>query len=247
MKLWIVGIGPGGPFELTPRARAAIEESAVVAGYSLYLGFLRPLLAGKELISTGMRGEAERCRAAVRAARSGKVTAIVSGGDAGVYGMAGLALELAAPYPELEIEIVPGVTAACAAAAALGAPLGHDFAVISLSDLLTERALIEKRLRLAAEGDFVLCLYNPMSRTRPDTLRRACGILLGARGPETLCGMVRNAGREGQQVRVLTLGELGGARADMLTTVIVGSSKTRLVEGRLVTPRGYDTGREAQP
>lgn len=239
MKLYAVGIGPGDREGITEKALAALRECEVLAGYGPYLTLLGPLAAGKELISTAMRGEVERCRLAVEAALAGKKVAVVSSGDAGVYGMAGLLLELAVAYPQLEVEVVPGVTAASSAAALLGAPLTQDFAVISLSDLLTPLAKIEKRLRLAAEADFVLCLYNPASRKRADYLARACEIVLESRSGDTPCGVARNVARQGQQCRILPLRELAGYEADMFTTVVIGNSETEVLGGRLVTPRGY--------
>jgi len=239
MKLYVVGIGPGDQAQMTPLAAKALQESEVIIGYTLYLDLIAPLLEGKHCISTGMKRELDRCRAAVDEALSGRTVAVVSGGDAGIYGMAGLVLELAAEHPEVEVEVVPGVTAACAAAAVLGAPLGHDFAVISLSDLLTDWLVIEKRLRLAAQGDFVICLYNPSSRQRADYLSKACSIVAAHLAPETPCGIVREAGRDGQQAHITTLKELAQKQVDMLTTVIIGSSKTVVTGGKLVTPRGY--------
>jgi precorrin-3B C17-methyltransferase len=239
MKIYVVGLGPGDERELTPRAAEAIRRSDVIVGYDLYVELIRPLTEDKEIISTGMRREVERCRLAVEQALSGRTVAMVCSGDAGVYGMAGAVLQVAQDYPELEVEVVPGITAACSAAAVLGAPLTHDFAVVSLSDLLTPWELIEKRLRAAAEADFVLCLYNPASRKRADYLKRACGILLRCRGADTPCGIVRNIGRPGEEHSLMTLAELADYPADMFTTVIVGSSQTRVIGGRLVTPRGY--------
>jgi len=239
MKLYVIGIGPGELPQMTPRAAQAIAASQVVAGYTLYLELIEPLLAGKERISTAMKGEVKRCKAAVDAALSGRTVAVISSGDAGVYGMAGLVLELAAPYPQLEVEVIPGITAACASAAVLGAPLGHDFAVISLSDLLTDLALIEKRIRLASQADFLLCLYNPASKKRADYLGRACAIVLENRPGETPCGIVRNAGRQSQRHKIMTLSELAHTPVDMFTTVIIGNSQTKIIGGRLVTPRGY--------
>ena len=164
---------------------------------------------------------------------------MICGGDAGVYGLAGLALELAPEYPGAEPVVIPGLTAALACAARLGAPLGHDFCVISLSDLLTPWETIEKRLDRAAEADFVLCLYNPASKRRKDYLRRACEIVLRHRDAETVCGLARNIGRDGETSRILTLRELRDTEADMFTTVFVGASSTKIVAGRMVTPRGY--------
>ena len=194
----------------------------------------------KEYFSTPLTQDIERCRAALERARSGRTTALVCSGDAGVYGMAGPVLELAPQFPEVEIQVVPGVTAALAGAAVLGAPLMHDFAVLSLSDLLTPWEVIRRRLELAAQGDFVLCLYNPSSRRRRDHLRMACDIVLVHRGPETVCGWVRNAGRAQEEHQVLTLGELREAQVDMFTTVFIGSAATRRIGDRMVTPRGYE-------
>ena len=239
-RLYVVGIGPGGAYGMTAAARAALEQADVICGYGVYLDLIAPLAAGKELRSTPMTRELERCAMALELAAEGRTTALVCSGDAGVYGMASPLLELAGRYPAVEVEVIPGVTAALAGAAVLGAPLGHDFCTVSLSDLLTLWAEIERKLRAAAAGDFVLCLYNPASRRRPDTLRRACDILLDAgRSPDTACGWARNVGRDGQSARLLTLAELRDAPADMFTTVFVGSSRTRIENGRLITPRGY--------
>ena len=193
--LYVVGLGPGGSRWMTWEARAALEQAEVLCGYTVYLDLIRGEFPDKEYFATPMTQEIERCRAALERARSGRTTALVCSGDAGVYGMAGPVLELAPQFPEVEIQVVPGVTAALAGAAVLGAPLMHDFAVLSLSDLLTPWEVIRRRLELAAQGDFVLCLYNPSSRRRRDHLRMACDIVLAHRGPETVCGWVRNAGR----------------------------------------------------
>ena len=239
MKIYVVGTGPGAVGEITPRARRVIESCEVVAGYSFYIELIHELLCGKEIISTGMTGEVERCGAAIRAALDGKSVCVVSGGDAGVYGMAGLVLELAAPYPQLGVEIIPGVTAACSASAVLGAPLTHDFAVISLSDRLTDWEIIEKRLQAAAQADFVICLYNPASKARKHHLKRACEIIIQCRGPQTPCGVVRSIGRESENSSIMRLDELSVFEADMFTTIVIGSSATQVINGRLVTPRGY--------
>lgn len=238
-KIYAVGIGPGGGDDMTGRAKKAIEASEVIVGYGLYLDLLGELANGKTLLSSPMTRESERCRLAVGEALKGKTVALVSSGDAGVYGMAGPLCEVAQEHPEVEVEVIPGVTAACGAAAVLGAPLTHDFAVISLSDLLTPWEKIEKRLRAAAEADFVICLYNPASRKRADYLSRACKILLENLDGERPCGMVRNVGRENEEHRILTLRELAETPADMLTTVVIGNSTTKAAGGRLVTPRGY--------
>ena len=238
--LYVVGLGPGGSRWMTWEARAALEQAEVLCGYTVYLDLIRGEFPDKEYFSTPMTQEIERCRAALERARSGRTTALVCSGDAGVYGMAGPVLELAPQFPEVEIQVVPGVTAALAGAAVLGAPLMHDFAVLSLSDLLTPWEVIRRRLELAAQGDFVLCLYNPSSRRRRDHLRLACDIVLAPRGPETVCGWVRNAGRAQEEHQVLTLGELQEAQVDMFTTVFIGSAATRRIGDRMVTPRGYE-------
>ena len=238
--LYVVGLGPGGSRWMTWEARAALEQAEVLCGYTVYLDLIRGEFPDKEYFSTPMTQEIERCRAALERARSGRTTARVCSGDAGVYGMAGPVLELAPQFPEVEIQVVPGVTAALAGAAVLGAPLMHDFAVLSLSDLLTPWEVIRRRLELAAQGDFVLCLYNPSSRRRRDHLRMACDIVLAHRGPETVCGWVRNAGRAQEEHQVLTLGELQEAQVDMFTTVFIGSAATRRIGDRMVTPRGYE-------
>ena len=238
--LYVVGLGPGGSRWMTWEARAALEQAEVLCGYTVYLDLIRGEFPDKEYFSTPRTQAIERCRAALERARSGRTTALVCSGDAGVYGMAGPVLELAPQFPEVEIQVVPGVTAALAGAAVLGAPLMHDFAVLSLSDLLTPWEVIRRRLELAAQGDFVLCLYNPSSRRRRDHLRMACDIVLAHRGPETVCGWVRNAGRAQEEHQVLTLGELQEAQVDMVTTVFIGSAATRRIGDRMVTPRGYE-------
>jgi precorrin-3B C17-methyltransferase len=217
-----------------------MARSDVLVGYTVYLDLARDMFPDKEIFTTPMRQEIERCRRALEIASGGKTVAMLSSGDAGVYGMAGLILEMSGEFPEVEIEVVAGVTAALSGAAVLGAPLMHDFCVISLSDLLTPWETIERRLRCAAEGDFAVCIYNPCSKKRRDHLRRACDILLDVKSPDTVSGWVRNIGREGQEMKILTLGELRDEELDMFTTVFVGSSKTRQIGGRMVTPRGYE-------
>ena len=238
-KLYVVGLGPGRPEGMTLEARAALDASELLCGYPAYLDLIAPLYPDRERFETPMTGELARCRYALEQAQRGRTVALVCSGDAGVYGMASPVLELLPAYPGAEVELVAGVTAALSGAAVLGAPLGHDFCVISLSDLLTPWETIEKRLGCAAEGDFALALYNPSSRRRADRLRRACDILLSFRDPQTPCGFVRNIGRAGEEKRVLPLQELRDAELDMFTTAFVGSSATRVISGRLVTPRGY--------
>ena len=239
-RLYVIGIGPGGGEQLTPQARAALEDSAVLCGYTAYLELAQEFQKGRELISTPMTQELERCRLALERAAAGQTTALICSGDAGVYGMAGPVLQLAEEFPAVDVEVIPGVTAALAGAAALGAPLMHDFAVISLSDLLTPWPVIERRLDCAGAGDFVLCLYNPMSKKRRDHLRRACDILLTYRDGDTVCGWVKNIGRAGQERRLLSLSQLREEQVYMFTTVFIGSRSTQNLSGRMVTPRGYE-------
>lgn len=239
MKVTVIGLGPGGGLDLTGRARMVLNQCQVIVGYTAYVDLIKEDFPDKNYHSTGMRREVDRCRLAVEEALKGHHVAVVCSGDAGVYGMAGLVYEVAQEYPPVEIEVVAGITAACGGAAVLGAPLTHDFAVISLSDLLTPWELIAKRLALGAQGDFVMALYNPSSRSRPDYLQRACDILLEYKAPETLCGIVRNIGREGEDSRLLSLLELRNTPVDMFTTVFIGSSATKELSGKMVTPRGY--------
>ena len=239
-KIYVIGIGPGGADQITPRAREAMNRAEVLCGYTVYIDLVRPLYPDKEVFTTPMTRERERCRRCLELARSGRTVAMLCSGDAGVYGMAGPLLQLCPEFPEVEVEVVPGATAALSGGAVLGAPLMHDFCVISLSDLLTPWETIENRLLCAARGDFSICLYNPSSKKRAGYLRRACDILLREKDGTTVCGWVRNIGREGQERRVLTLAELREETVDMFTTVFIGSSATREINGWMVTPRGYE-------
>ena len=239
MGVTVIGLGPGAGADLTGRALAALEACDLIVGYTSYVALLEGMFPEKERRATGMRREVDRCRMAVEEAVQGRAVALVCSGDPGVYGMAALVYEVAQDYPPIDIEVVPGITAACGGAALLGAPLTQDFAVVSLSDLLTPWEVIETRLTLAARADFVLCLYNPASRGRPDHLKRACAVLLRELPAETPCGYVRHVGRAGEEAHTCTLGELGAVPADMFTTVFVGSRRTQLLDGKLVTPRGY--------
>ena len=239
MKIYVVGLGPGGVNQITPRAMEALEQCDVIAGYSVYIDLIRERFKHKKFVSTPMKRETERCHIAVQEALKGQTVAMVCSGDAGVYGMAGLMYEVAQQYKPIEIEVIPGITAACSGAAILGAPLIHDFAVISLSDLLTPWELIEKRIACAAMADFVICLYNPSSKKRKDYLQKACEIILQHRNEKTMCGYVQNIDRQGEQGTVLTLDKLKGTEVDMFTTVFVGNSQTKELGGKLVTPRGY--------
>lgn len=239
-NVYVVGLGPGSSELLTGQARRVLGAADVLCGYTVYVDLVRSLYPEKETHTTPMRGEMERCRWALEAASAGKNVALVCSGDAGVYGMASPILELTKEYPEVPVEIVPGVTAALSGAAVLGAPLGHDFCVISLSDLLTPWSVIEKRLQCAAMGDFALCLYNPASHRRKDHLQRAVDLLLRAgKDPATPCATVRNIARPGQEKRVYTLSALREATVDMFTTVFVGSSTTVREGDWMITPRGY--------
>ena len=238
-KLFIVGIGPGDFEDMTQRAVRVLRECDVIAGYTVYADLIRPHFPDKEYFTTGMRRETERVAEALRLAQEGKSVALVCSGDGGVYGMSGLAAEMAVKYPGVTVETVPGVSAMLSGGALLGAPLMHDFAVISLSDRLTPWETIEKHLRAATEADLIICLYNPASRTRRDYLARACDIVLAYARPETVCGIARNIGREGERAEVLSLAELRDAEADMFCTVFIGNSETRNIGGKMVTPRGY--------
>ncbi len=238
--IYIVGLGPGETSQMTPKALDAIKASDVVAGYTVYIELIQTLLAGKEVLSTPMMKEVERCKLAVLEAGKGKTVAMVSSGDAGVYGMASLMIEVCAELGvETEIEVVAGITAASSAAAVLGAPLTHDFAVISLSNLLTPWEKIATRLDLASKAEFIFVLYNPSSKKRKDFLKNACEIVLQNCSADTMCGYVQHIGREGEAATLLTLGELQHAQVDMFTTVIIGNATTKVVGGKLVTPRGY--------
>jgi len=248
VKIYAVGLGPGDSDYLAPKAREVICASDVIAGYTGYVKLISDLVCDKEIISTGMTGEMERCELAISEALKGKKVCVVSGGDAGIYGMAALLYELAEKYDAIEVEVIPGITAAVSAAAILGSPLTNDFAVISLSDLLTPWDVIEKRIDACSMADLALCLYNPQSKKRSGYLERACDIALRHKPPETNCGYVRNAFRgdcaesgakSSAESRVCTLAELSKARVDMFTTVIIGNSCTKVINGKLVTVRGY--------
>jgi len=233
----VVGLGPGDKNLLAPAALEAIRLSDVIVGYKTYLELIEDLIEGKEIISSGMRKEIDRAQMAIDFAQQGKTVAVVSSGDPGVYGMAGIVLELAGD--SVQVEVVPGITAATAAAAALGAPLMHDFAVISLSDLLTPWVKIMNRLEAAGLGDFVVVLYNPKSHGRQTHIETAREMLLWHKDPDTPVGIVRCAKRGTESVVITTLRDMLKEEIDMLTTVIVGNSQTRVENGKMITPRGY--------
>lgn len=238
-KIFVIGIGPGAYEQMTMKAIKAMEESNLIIGYTVYVDLVKEHFPGKEFLTTPMKKEIERCEIAFCEAREGKTVSMICSGDAGVYGMAGLILDMQPMYPDVEVEVIPGVTAATGGAAVLGAPLIHDFAVISLSDLLTSWDKIETRLECAAKADFVICLYNPSSKKRHDYLQRACDIVLGYRTNDNICGIVSNIGRDGEDMKIMTLMELRDTKVDMFTTVFIGNSQTRIVNGNMVTPRGY--------
>ena len=237
--LYAIGIGPGGREGITIAAEEAMQSCDTIVGYSVYIDLVKDRLPGKKFISTPMTKETDRCRLALEEANGGHATAMICSGDAGVYGMSGLMYEVGERYPDVKLRIIPGVTAALGGGAVLGAPLIHDFCLISLSDLLTPMEKIEKRLQAAAEADFCIVLYNPSSHKRKDYLQKACDILLQYRKPDTVCGIVENIGRDGETSRVLTLGELRNTDVNMFTTVFIGNSQTKNLNGKMVTPRGY--------
>lgn len=239
-KLYLIGIGPGSKAHLTKRAEEAMAESRVIVGYKTYVDLVADLVENKEVVSSGMMKEVERARNAVDLAMEGKTVGVISSGDPGVYAMASMVLEyLKEKDIHLEVEVVPGITSANASAALLGSPLGHDFAVISLSDLLTPWEVIEKRLEAASAGDFAIVLYNPKSKKRDWQLDKAVEIIMTHRSPDTPAGVVRNAMREDQSVVVTTLEKLPRAEVDMLSTVIIGNTETFVFDHRMITPRGY--------
>ncbi len=239
-KLTIVGFGPGSKEDMTLRAAKAIETADIVTGYTTYIDILRKYFPDKHFKSTGMMREVDRCRSAIEDASSGKNVAIVSSGDSGIYGMAGIIYQLVDEMEaDIDVEVVPGVTAASAAGSILGAPLMHDIAIISLSDLMTPLDLIMKRVDAAGQSDLIVCFYNPRSKGRPNHLSQAIKILLGYRSPGTPIGIVRNAGREGEEKTITTLGNIDYENVDMFSTVIIGNSQTYTSKGIMITPRGY--------
>ena len=237
-KLFAVGIGAGNYDNMTVGAVKALEAADVIVGYTVYCELVKPSFPDKEYISTPMTQEIERCRMALEQAASGKLTAMICSGDSGIYGMASPLLELAGEYG-VEVEVIPGVTAACSGGALLGSPLTCDFTVISLSDLLTPVEVIEKRLEGAATSDICTVIYNPSSRKRSDYLSRCCALFLRYRPADTVCGVAQRIGREGEHMQVMTLKELADYQTDMFTTVFIGNSTTKVIDGKMVTPRGY--------
>ena len=236
-KLYVIGIGPGGLEHMTLRAKEAIEESNIVVGYNKYIDMINPLVEDKELFSTGMRGEESRCRKALELSKENNIVALISTGDSGIYGMAGLILQM---KENENVEIIPGVTASSAAGSVVGAPLMHDNCNISLSDLMTPYNLIKKRVRNAADADMIISLYNPRSKGRPHYLREAIEIIKEYRKLSTPVAVVRHALRDGQEYKLFTLENFDEEVVDMFSIVIIGNSQSFIKEGKFITPRGYN-------
>lgn len=236
-KIYVVGIGPGKKADMTFRAYEAMEKSDIIIGYKTYMDLIKEYYPGKEMKNSQMTKEVDRCIDVLKLAKEGKNVALISSGDAGVYGMAGIMLEIA--DGEVEVEIIPGVTATNAAAAIVGAPVMHDYVTISLSNLLTDWELIKKRLELAAQGDFVVSIYNPKSRGRVTQIEEAREIMLKYKPKTTPVAIVRNAGREDEEHVVTTLDEMLNHEINMLTIVIIGNANTFIKDGKMITPRGY--------
>ena len=237
-KIYVVGIGPGKKENMTFRAYEAMENSDIIVGYKTYVDLVKEYYPGKEMKSSAMTKEVDRCTEVLELARQGKIVSLISSGDAGVYGMAGIMLEIA--DEDMEVEVIPGITATNAAAAITGAPIMHDYATISLSDLLTDWKLIKKRLELAAQGDFVVSIYNPKSRGRVTQIEEAREIMMKYKPRSTPVAIVRNAGREDERYVLTTLEEMLNHEIDMLTIVLIGNSNTFVKNGKIITPRGYE-------
>lgn len=238
-KLFVVGLGPGEYGQMTGKAVEALTASDVIIGYTVYVSLVEDHFPGKRFLTTPMTKEKERCIMAFEEAKKGQTVSMICSGDSGIYGMSGLMLQLLEQFPDVQLELIPGITAASSGSAVLGAPLMHDFAVISLSDLLTPWEKIEQRLDAAAKADFSICLYNPSSKKRGDYLAKACTIVAKYRLEDTVCGIVKNIGREGEEKKIMTLKELTSYQADMFTTVFIGNSQTKQLGAYMVTPRGY--------
>ena len=237
-KIYVVGIGPGKKENMTFRAYEAMENSDIIVGYKTYVDLVKEYYPGKEMKSSAMTKEVDRCTEVLELARQGKTVSLISSGDAGVYGMAGIMLEIA--DEDMEVEVIPGITATNAAAAITGAPIMHDYATISLSDLLTDWELIKKRLELAAQGDFVVSIYNPKSRGRVTQIEETREIMMKYKPRSTPVAIVRNAGREDERYILTTLDEMLNHEIDMLTIVLIGNSNTFVKNGKIITPRGYE-------
>ncbi|OFG64786.1 precorrin-3B C(17)-methyltransferase [Listeria monocytogenes] len=238
--IYVIGIGPGDKRLMTGEALQAIEDAEVIVGYVTYIKLIKELIKDKEVVKTGMRREIDRCQEAVDIALTGKKVAVVSSGDAGIYGMAGLVLELAEKRnPDLEVKVIPGITASIGAAAVLGAPIMHDFCHISLSDLMTPWEVIEKRLTHAAMADFVVCFYNPRSKGRANHLANAFQKMMEYKSGDTVVGIVKDVGRKEERKIITTMRDIDYELVDMTTMVIVGNKETYVKNGKMITPRGY--------
>ncbi|EMO0985401.1 precorrin-3B C(17)-methyltransferase [Listeria monocytogenes] len=238
--IYVIGIGPGDKRLMTGEALQAIEDAEVIVGYVTYIKLIKELIKDKEVVKTGMRREINRCQEAVDIALTGKKVAVVSSGDAGIYGMAGLVLELAEKSnPDLEVKVIPGITASIGAAAVLGAPIMHDFCHISLSDLMTPWEVIEKRLTHAAMADFVVCFYNPRSKGRANHLANAFQKMMEYKSGDTVVGIVKDVGRKEERKIITTMRDIDYELVDMTTMVIVGNKETYVKKGKMITPRGY--------
>jgi precorrin-3B C17-methyltransferase len=239
-KIFVVGIGPGKKELMTLKSLEAIKESSVIVGYKTYIKLIEEFIKNKIVIDSGMRKEVERCNICLEQAEKGNTVSLISSGDAGVYGMAGLMLEIANDKKsDIKIEVIPGITSALSSASVLGAPLMHDFAVISLSDLMTDWEIIKLRIDYAAKADFVLSIYNPKSNERKTNIVEAREIILKYRKPSTPVGIVKNCGRENEEVIITNVDEMLNYEIDMSSTLIIGNSKTYIADGKIITPRGY--------
>ncbi|EAE3610388.1 precorrin-3B C(17)-methyltransferase [Listeria monocytogenes] len=238
--IYVIGIGPGDKRLMTGEALQAIEDAEVIVGYVTYIKLIKELIKDKEVVKTGMRREIDRCQEAVDIALTRKKVAVVSSGDAGIYGMAGLVLELAEKSnPDIEVKVIPGITASIGAAAVLGAPIMHDFCHISLSDLMTPWEVIEKRLTHAAMADFVVCFYNPRSKGRANHLANAFQKMMEYKSGDTVVGIVKDVGRKEERKIITTMRDIDYELVDMTTMVIVGNKETYVKNGKMITPRGY--------
>jgi len=238
--IYVVGIGPGSKEMMTLEAIKALEDSEVIVGYKTYINLVTEFIKDKEVIQNGMRQEIDRCRQAVEEAKKGKKVAVISSGDSGIYGMAGLILELTTKEQNIKVKIIPGVTASIGAAAILGAPIMHDFCHISLSDLLTPWEVIEERIKCAAKADFIICLYNPRSNGRSGHLEKAFDLMREYKNPDTPVGIVKNVGREGESKTIFKFEDMNYEMVDMTTLVIIGNKSTFIHDNIMVTPRGYN-------
>lgn len=240
-KIIVAGIGPGGTEDITPAVLSALIDSDVVIGYKYYFQFIQPMLSEQTLcIDTGMKREKDRAEEAFNYAKDGKTVTVISSGDAGIYGMAPLVFEMkASTGSDIDIEVLPGISAFQKAASLLGAPIGHDFCIISLSDLMTPWEKIERRIIAASSADFVTAIYNPKSEGRYWQLYRLKELFLKDRSPETPVGFVRQAGREEQQITVTTLADFNPEDVDMFTVVIIGNTQSYEWQNKIITPRGY--------